>query len=275
MDSNGQFRLDGKVAVITGGSKGIGSGCARVFVQAGAQVVICAREKSAGYAFAEELNIIRDGSAIYVPCDVSVERDIQQVIGTAVEKYGRLDCLLNNAGYHPGFKGIDEFSTDDFRRIIETNLVSYFVACKSALPHLRKTRGTIINMGSLVGVFGQEGSCIYAATKGAIASFTKSLAIEESRFGVRVNCVSPGNILSESRARGVAASPDGEAMNKLVDSWQCFGYSGKNEDVGNLCLFLASEASAYITGADIIISGGSELGYGIKYPLPFFSGKAI
>ena len=255
-----------KVTLITGGSKGIGSGCARVFVQAGAKVVICARGKEVGEALATELNSQGPGECHFQQCNVAVPEDIYRVIDWTVDKYGRLDCLINNAGTHPPHKSIDEFSVDEFRDLLNLNLVSYFAACKYALPHIRKVRGSIINMGSLVGTMGQQLATIYCATKGGISAFTKALAIEEARHGVRVNAVLPGNILSNSRIEGVAQSENPEELDKLVDSWQWAGRSGSNEEAGYVCLFLASDWASYVTGIDLIISGGSELGYGVKAP---------
>jgi len=259
----------GKVAVITGGSKGIGAGCARVFVDAGAEVVICARGAEAGEELAKELTDKGPGTCRFRPCDVSKPEDIRRLIDRTAELYGRLDCLLNNAGYHPPHKAIDDFSLEEFLDVIQTNLVSVFVACRCALTHLRKTRGSIVNMGSLVGIMGQEAATTYCATKGAISAFTKALAIEETRHGVRINCVLPGNILTHSRTQGAATMSDPGKFEKWLDSHQPSGRSGTSEEVGQLCLFLASDAASYITGTEIIISSGSELGYGVKYPLSF------
>lgn len=257
-----------KVVIITGGSKGIGAGCARVFVDAGARVVICARGVEAGKSLASELTEKGPGRCDFEVCDVSRPEDIRRVIDKTIKRYGRLDCLLNNAGYHPPHKTIDNFSLEEFLDVLQTNLVSYFVACKQALPHLRKTKGSIINMGSLVSIIGQECATTYCATKGGISGFTKSLAIEESRFGVRVNCVLPGNILSYGRER-LLDTPEGTEYYNWVDTNQPNGRSGTNEEVGQLCLFLASDAASYITGINMIISSGAELGYGVKYPLRF------
>jgi L-fucose dehydrogenase len=263
------LQYTGRVALITGGSKGIGEGCARVFVDAGAKVMICARGAETGRALAEELSAKGPGTCQFEKCDVSRPDDIVEVVARTVRLHGRLDCLINNAGYHPPHKTIDEFTLAELEDVFRTNFVSYFVACKTTLPHLRQTKGNIINIGSLVSAMGQEAATIYCATKGAIGAFTKSLAIEESRNEVRVNSVLPGNILSDSRRAAGEALPDGEAFHRLVDSWQATGRSGTNEEVGQLCLFLASDAASYITGVEVIISGGSELGYGIKHPLFF------
>ena len=255
-----------KVSLITGGSKGIGEGCARVFCAAGAPVVICARGREAGEALAAELTAQGPGECHFEACDVSRPDQIKRVVDRTVERFGRLDCLVNNAGTHPPHRTIDEFTIEEFEQLLRVNLVSYFAGCKYALPHLRKTRGSIVNMGSLVGVMGQQLATTYCATKGGISAFTKALAIEEARFGVRVNTVLPGNIISDSRIQGVAQSENPEELDRLVDSWQWPGRSGSIEEAGQACLFLASDSASYISGIDLIISGGSELGYGIKAP---------
>lgn len=258
-----------KVVFITGGSKGIGEGCARVFVDAGANVVITARGEAAGRALEKELNERGRGKCRFFTCDVTKEEDIVHALDTTIEIFGRLDCAINNAGFHPDHRAIDHFSSEDFIGLFKTNLLSYFLVAKYALPHIRKTKGTLINIGSLAGQLGQEAASIYCATKGGIQSFSKALAIEETVYGVRVNCILPGNILSDSRKRSIEAAADPEALDKFVDSTQPTGRSGTNEEVGQACLFLASDLSSYITGTDIIISGGSEIGYGVKYPLTY------
>lgn len=265
IDRNG-LEYKEKSVLITGGSQGIGLGCARVFAEAGANVVICARRADVGEQAAAEIRE-KGGDCVFVACDVNKEDDIKNAVEFTVQRNGKLDLLLNNAGYHPGFHPVDDYSVSDFTKLIQTNLVSYYISIKYALPHIRKARGNIINMGSLTGQFGQEGSCIYAAVKGAIASLTKSLAIEEGRYGVRVNCVSPGNIITQSRLDNIDKFDDGAYFDNLCDRWQPNGCSGYVEEVGHVCLFLASDLASYVTGIDFIVSGGSELGYGAKYPL--------
>lgn len=262
-----------KVVLITGGSKGIGAGCAKVFVDAGAKVVICARGVKDGEALSKELTDKGPGKCNFVQCDVSKPDDIKRTIDRTIELYGRLNCLINNAGYHPSYKLIDDFTVEDFTHVLHTNMVSLFVASKYALPHLRKVRGSIINIGSLAGSMGQEGATTYCATKGAISGFTKSLAIEEASYNVRVNSVLPGNIVTESRVKFISSIEDGEAIDRWAESVQVMGRSGTIEEVGQLCLFLASDASSFITGVEIIISGGAELGYGVKYPMKFLKCK--
>jgi len=259
-----------KVALITGGNKGMGAGCARVFVDAGAKVMICGRDKEAGISLAEELTRIGPGECVFERCDVSQPGQIKSIIAKIVERFERLDCLFNNAGYHPPHKPIDEFSLEELTEVWQTNFVSQFAACKYALPHLRKTKGSIINMSSCSAVLGQEGATVYTATKGAINSFTKSLAIDEARYGVRVNTVLPGNIYTQSRVDMIKDLGDkGPEVDRWAESLQVMGRSGSAEEVGQVVLFLASEAASYITGIEMMITGGIELSQGIKYP-PFF-----
>ena len=147
------------------------------------------------------------------------------------------------------------------------NFVSQFVACQHALPYLRKTKGSIVNMGSITSQQGQEGTTSYCASKGAVASFTKSLAIEEAASGVRVNTVLPGNILSDGRMK--VSAEKGPELDKWIDANQHFGRSGTIEEVGQVCLFLASEAASFMTGTEVQVTAGVELGFGVKYPTKF------
>jgi len=206
-------------------------------------------------------------------CDVSKPTQLRFLVKETVKRYGQLNCLINNAGYHPPHRPIDKFSIKEFNEVLQTNLVSIFAASKYALPYLRKTRGSIINIGSLVGKIGQEWATTYCASKAGVVGFTKSLAIDESRNGVRVNVILPGNIVTENRRQFVAQANNPVELNRTIDQWQWMGRSGTIEEVGQVCLFLASKFASYITGVEVIISGGSELGYGKKYPSKFTVGK--
>ena len=253
----------GKVVIVTGGTKGIGEGCVRAFVDAGSRVIFCARSQEEGDLLAAELNGRKTGEARFIKCDVSKTDEIENLIAQTVEKMGDIDCLINNAGWHPSPKPIDDFSIAEFRDLLELNLVSIFTACKLALPHLRKTKGNIINMSSLVGRMGQLHAVTYVATKGAITAFTKALAIDEAIHGVRVNSVSPGNIYTPLWQEGIDQSADPKQTRADGDAAQHLGRMGTIEEAGKLCLFIAAEAT-FTTGVDHIISGGAELGYGRK-----------
>ncbi|GAA6083011.1 17-beta-hydroxysteroid dehydrogenase 14, partial [Tachysurus ichikawai] len=189
-------RYEDKVVIVTGGSKGIGRGIVKVFVQNGSKVVFCARGVEAGKHVEEELNKAGPGLCHFVSCDMSKEEDIKRLISTTVERFGQIDCLVNNAGWHPPHKPTDDTSAEEFRDLLNLNLISYFLASKFALPYLRKTQGNIINVSSLVASIGQRHAAPYVATKGAIISMTKAMAVDESRYNVRVNCFSPGNVMT-------------------------------------------------------------------------------
>jgi NAD(P)-dependent dehydrogenase (short-subunit alcohol dehydrogenase family) len=257
------MRYQDKVTIITGGTKGIGEGCVRVFADAGAKVVFCARKQDEGDALAAELNALGKGEATFIKCDISKTDEIENLIDKTVEKYDRIDCLINNAGWHPPHKTIDDFSIEEFRDLLNLNLVSMFAACKFALPYLRNTKGNIINMSSLVGSIGQVGATTYVSTKGGITAFTKALAVDEAAYGVRVNSVSPGNIYTPLWQEAIDASPNPEKTRADGDSAQLLGRMGTIEETGKLCLFIAAEAT-FTTGVDHIQSGGAELGYGPK-----------
>ncbi len=256
------MRYDDKITIVTGGSKGIGEGCVRVFAAAGAQVVFCARGVAAGRALEKELQA--SGARVtFRRCDVSKTEEVAAFVSGVADVHGRIDCLINNAGWHPPHQPIDDFSEQDFRDLLDLNLVSMFTACKTALPHLRLVQGNIINLSSLVGMIGQLHATTYVATKGAITAFTKALAVDEAAHGVRVNCVSPGNVWTPLWVEAVAQSPDSAAARRSGDEAQLLGRMGTLEEAGKLCLFLASEAT-FTTGVDHLLSGGAELAYGRK-----------
>ena len=252
-----------KIVIITGGTHGIGEGCVRAFVSAGARTVFCARHPEEGEALARELNRSGPGEAQFAKCDVTDVEAIRELIDATVARHGRLDCLVNNAGWHPPHKPIDDFSLEEFRQLLDLNLVSMFAACKYALPYLRQTQGNIINLSSLVAMIGQQNAVTYVATKGAITAFTKALAIDEAKHGVRVNSISPGNIYTPLWQEAIDAAVNPDQCRRDGEAAQLLGRMGTIEEVGKLCLFIAAEAT-FTTGVDHLISGGAELGYGRK-----------
>jgi len=222
-----------KVALITGGTKGIGFGIARVFADAGAKVAICSRDEPSGDEAEQILNDAWPDSAKFYLCDVSDAEAVQKLVDDVVADFGKLDCLINNVAMHPKHQPIDNFSVEDVRRLLDVNVVSHVAATLRALPHLRKTKGNIINIGSLTSIIGEEGGSLYAMSKATMNGFTKALAIEESHYGVRINCVLPGNIKSDGRIQGEMNHPKGaETYDNWLNSHQPAGRSGTNEEVG-------------------------------------------
>ena len=226
-------------------------------------MVFCARDQADGQAFEAKVNALGPGTATFFRADVSQPADLEQLVDFTVGRHGRLDCLINNAGWHPPHRAIDDFSIEDFRALLDLNLVSAFAACRAALPHLRKVEGNIINVSSLVGTMGQLHATTYVATKGGLTAFTKALAVDEAAHGVRVNAVSPGNVWTPLWKEAVDAAPDQERCRADGDAAQLLGRMGTIEEAGHLCLYLAAEAT-FTTGVDHILSGGAELAYGRK-----------
>ncbi len=254
-----------RVVIVTGGTRGIGRGCVEVFAGAGAQVVFCSHEPDGGTELADAVTQRGPGRAEFALCDVADAAALASLVTGTATRLGRLDCLINNAGWHPPHRPIDGFTLDEFEALMRLNVTSVFVGCRAALPFLRQTRGTIINIASLVATIGQHHATTYVASKGAVLSFTKALALDEACHGVRVNAVSPGNIDTPLWQQAVDQSPDPRRTRADGEAAQPMARMGTAEEVGRLCLFLAVEAT-FITGVDHIISGGAELGYGRKVP---------
>jgi len=256
------MKLRDKVAVITGGSKGIGFGCARVFAKHGCKVVLAARGRDDGLASQEQLTD-QGYTAVFVPTDVTREEDIGRLVEVAVERFGRLDCMVNNAGWHPPDESIDEVSVADFERLIRLNLTSTFMGCKFAVPHLRKTRGTIIVMSSAVAMTGQRASLSYVATKAGQVGLVRALALDLAPEGIRVNAVCPGAVRTPLMEQWAGTQSD-DLEKFLQDA--CgqipLGRMATIDEVGELCAFLASDEASYITGQAICPEGGATLASG-------------
>ena len=253
----------GRVVLVTGGTKGIGRGCVEVFARSrGARGVLLARAERRRRP-GDRGHRRGPGRADFALCDVADAAALTAWVTETAVRLGRLDCLINNAGWHPPHKPIDEFTLEEFEALMRLNVTSVFAACRAALPFLRRSRGSIVNIASLVATIGQHHATTYVASKGAVLSFTKALAVDEARHGVRVNAVSPGNIDTPLWQEAIDQSSDPQGTRADGEAAQPMGRMGTAEEVGRLCLFLAAEAT-FITGADHIISGGAELGYGRK-----------
>jgi L-fucose dehydrogenase len=253
------MKLKDKVAIVTGSSKGIGEGIARVFSREGAKVVITCRTDKEGQKMAQELGSAAK-QAIYVKTDVTQSRDIQNMINTTISTFGRLDILVNNAGYHLS-KNAEETSEDEWEFIQNTNLRSTFLCSKYALPHLRKTKGNIINISSMVGLVGQPNAAAYSATKGGQIAMTKNMAIDFAPDGIRVNVICPGWIQTPLVEDWFGQQKDPAAARKYIYGQHPLGRIGTIEECGYLAAFLASDEAAFITGTVVDIDGGITLGY--------------
>jgi NAD(P)-dependent dehydrogenase (short-subunit alcohol dehydrogenase family) len=263
--------MKGKVAFMTGGTTGIGRATVTTFVQAGVNVVFVGRSEDKGKEIEKELNALGKGEATYMKCDVTDFPRLEECIEETYKKYGRLDTLFNCAGIFPPQKPADKWTIDEFMWILNTNLVSYFVAIRKSLPYIRQTKGVIINVGSVLGLQGDEGACPYTATKGAIATMTRTLACDEARHGVRVVEIKPGHINTEMFFKTTSEQSDPEGFVKYSDSLQWMNRGGEPEEIAYTALFLASDWASFITGTDILVTGGYEIGEGPKPINPFLA----
>jgi NAD(P)-dependent dehydrogenase (short-subunit alcohol dehydrogenase family) len=254
------MKLRDKVALITGGSRGIGLGCAQVFSRHGCQVVMAALDQAEGRA-AEALLTKAGRTAQFLACDVTQEADIRSAVETTVQRFGRLDCLVNNAGWHPPAMTIEQTSVEDFERLLRLNLTSTFMGCKFAIPHLSKVRGTIINMSSEVALLGQAAAPSYVASKAGQIGLTRALALDLAPIGVRVNAVCPAGVMTPLMQEWANTQYDPQAALRLVDSWHPLGRMATAEEIGEVCAFLASDEASFITGQAICPDGGAPLGY--------------
>lgn len=259
--------IKGKVSIITGGTMGIGKACVETFAWAGSHVVAAGRSVDLGTAISRELTEKGPGTCDFVECDVSKEENLKKLVDFTVGKYGRIDILVNCAGYFPKQLPIDEVTVQDFNNILATNLVSYYALSRLALPYIRTSKGNIVNIGSVIGTTGDEGAATYVATKGAIEAMTKSLAVDEARHGVRVNEIKPGHICNEMFAKTTSRQKDPEKFLEYSETLQWLGRGGASEEVATAVLFMASEWASFITGASLMVTGGYEFGEGPKRPI--------
>jgi NAD(P)-dependent dehydrogenase (short-subunit alcohol dehydrogenase family) len=251
-------RLDGKVAVITGATSGIGLRTAEVFVAEGAKVVIAGRRAPEGEALARKLG----AACIFRQTDVTVEDQMQALIGQAIDKFGRIDCLFNNAGGPAQTGGIEGLDVARFDAGMATLLRSVMLGMKHAAPHMRRQgSGSIINNGSIAGrLGGYATSLVYGAAKAAVIHLTKCVAMELGESGIRVNSISPGLIATGifGKALGLsveAAEKTPERTREIYKTAQPIPRAGLPEDIAYAALFLASDESTFINGHDLVIDG--------------------
>ncbi|MGC1459553.1 MAG: glucose 1-dehydrogenase [Steroidobacteraceae bacterium] len=256
-------RLNGKVAVITGATSGIGLRTAEVFVAEGARTVIAGRRVREGEALASKLG----PNCIFLCTDVTYEDQVRALIALAVEKFGRLDCLFNNAGGPAQVGGIEGLEVARFDAAMATLVRSVMLGMKHAAPYMKKQgSGSIINNGSIAGkLAGYSSSVVYSAAKAAVIHLTRCVAMELGESGVRVNSISPGLIATGifGKALGLsleAAEKTPQVLRELAKSAQPIPRAGLPEDIAQAAVFLASDESGFISGQDLVIDGAMSGG---------------
>lgn len=248
------FSLEDKVAIVTGGGRGLGKSMALAFAEAGADVVVTARTTSEIEQVAAQIEKL-GRKALAVPTDITKEDQVQAMVDKTVARFGKVDILVNNAGISV-VKPLVEQSLDEWNSVINTNLTAVFLCCRAVGPHMiKQKKGKVINISSIAGVRGGTGVFIgYSATKAGVNNFTKALAVEWARYNINVNAIAPGRFSTEL-SHEVHDDPETQnkilkkiALRRVAEPWE----------IGPLAIYLASPASDFMTGEVIIIDGGQS-----------------
>ncbi len=251
-------RLEGRVAIITGGASGIGEATVRLFVAEGARVLITDIQDEKGERLSEELG----DHATYLHVDVSREAEVEAAVRRAIERFGRLDCVFNNAGIAGPTGPIESVTVEGFDEAVGVLLRGVFLGIKHAAPVMkRQGSGSIINTASVAGLRAGYGNHVYSAAKAGVIQLTRSVAMELGESGVRVNCICPGFIPTPmiGRARGLSVEESEGRVDKVREAFakaQPIRRSGLPEDVAKAALWLASEDSGFVNGHALVVDGG-------------------
>lgn len=235
--------LEGKVAIVTGGSSGIGKAIVERYAWEGAEVVVADVDEEKGREVAEETG------SDFIQCDVSEWEEVENLVEETVERHGKLDVMVNNAGIG-AVEGIEDMDVEDYKQIRSINLDGVTYGCKAAAPHLKETEGAIINMSSIYGLVGDKGSTAYNIAKGGVVNMTRSVANDLAEHNVRVNSICPG-FVETPMTEGL-----GEEFEAHIENMTPLERMAEPEEISSVAAFLASDEASYITGANIPVDGG-------------------
>lgn len=254
-------KLDGKIALITGGGSGIGRATSLMFASEGAKVAVVDRAgESARAVFAEITNA--GGKAVAVVADVSSAADAERMVAETMGRFGRLDILYNNAGI--GFARRTHLLTEEeWDRTIDVDLKGVFLGCKYALPELMKHGGAILSTASVAGIEGFRQMAAYCAAKAGVILLTKSLAMDYAEHGIRVNCICPGSIETPLYESGFDnLTPERRARaHQMFAAMHLLGRAGEPDEIARVALFLCSQDASFITGQAVVVDGGYSTGH--------------
>lgn len=246
------MRLQGKTSIITGGASGIGEATARRFVLEGGKVLIADRNLAAAEALAQQLG----PQAVAIHCDVRQESSAAALADRAIGLWGQIDVLVNNAGSELN-RAYDQTTSDEWDMVLETDLKGPWMMCKHIVPHMVKGgSGSVINVSSLNGLVGFPFSTAYGAAKGGLVVFTRDMAIELAKSGVRFNCVCPGVIQTPMMERWTKLMPDQQEAQAMLRGVMPIGRMGRSEEVAGAILFFASDDSTLCQGSVLSVDGG-------------------
>lgn len=249
--------LKDKVILITGGSTGIGKDCAIAFAKEGANVVVVARDGKLSAEVAAGLGSQHMG----MRCDVSVGDEVRTTIDAILKRYGRLDAIHNNAGIASPSKPLHETTEAEWDALMNINLKSVFNTTRYGFEAIKASRGSILMTSSLVGVIGQEIHAAYTATKGAMNTLTKSMALDYAKYGIRVNAVCPAGTWTPMLRKWCSEQPNPAAINQYLDDIHPLGYCPEGDVIADASVFLLSDKARFVTGHIMHVSGGAEIGY--------------
>lgn len=244
-------RLENRVAIVTGATSGIGRASAKLFAKAGAKVVLVGRNSTNGKQIEEEI-IAASGQAHFIQCDVSDEESVKRMVASAVECFGGIDILFNNAGVMLPSMEIERMPVYDWKKTFDININGMFYVTRYAKPYLLESKGVILNNASIAGMqhYAAGRSYAYSASKAAVIQFSHQMAKNYGEEGIRVNCICPGIIDTPIL---------GDRDRKVYAERIPLGYVAKPEEVAKVALFLVSDEAAYVTGAVLPVDGGASL----------------
>lgn len=246
------FRLDGRVALVTGGNRGLGYAIAQALAEAGASVAIVCRTAAAAETAAAALSQLTGRECRGFACDVTKPEEVQALVDLVIADFGQVDILVNNAGLN--VRGaIEDLTLDQFRSVQETNVTGPWLMCRALATHFKqRQQGRVINLGSALSIISMPDRSAYSTSKGAVLQLTRTLALEWAPFNITVNCILPGPFHTEMN-RTLSENPE---VYKLYLAKIPLGRWGNPEELGGLVVFVASDAASFITGAGIAIDGG-------------------
>ncbi len=252
-----QSRLESKVAIVTGGAKGLGAAIVARFVAEGATVMVGDLHFEHAQQCAEQFGV----QAFPQQLDVADEASFGTAIERAIGNWSRLDILVNNAGIAVPAAPAHTTTNEQFQHLIDVNLRGVWLGCKLAYPHLKSSQGCVLNISSMAGVSGQANHAVYAATKGAINALTKSTAVDWGPDRIRINALCPAGIWTDALRQWSRSQPDPDDIETYLNRIHSLGYCPQPEEIASVAAFLCSDEARFMTGAIVPVSGGSECGY--------------